>query len=389
LTEVLAPEDVHHVAEMLYHWRISENSTAGSTEAKPYAGKAGEMAVAAHLQRRKIAAKVSRRGDSTCYRTDFAAADDPGVSILIPFRDHVELTQRCVDAVRASVVNLRYEIILLDNGSETDAAEVFSAGQANLDDTRVIRIAEKFNYSRINNIGVKAAKYPYLLFLNNDVLVNDNSWLRILLNEIVSDPKAAAVGAKLLYPDGCVQHAGVVLGVGGVGDHAFRGLNGNAPGYMVQAICAREVSAVTAACMLVRRNTFEEVGGFDEAELGVAFNDIDLCLKFREAGYKIIFNPDAVAEHYESMSRGDDFDHEKLGRFMRENAAMTERWQHRLPHDPFYNRHFARDGGIYRDLRVLEVGEEDAVVALAAPLGGLKPTLRDMGRVDAAIPGPN
>jgi GT2 family glycosyltransferase len=358
LTEHLAPGEIHHVAEMLYHWRISENSAAGSMLAKPLAGRAGARAVAAHLRRRKLAAKVSRRGNSTFYRTDFDLTDDPGVSILIPFRDHVELTQKCVEAVRRSVRNVRHEIILLDNWSETPAAEAFCVAQANIEATRVIRIAEPFNYARINNIGVRAANYPYLLFLNNDVFVQDNSWLRILLNEALADPKTGAVGAKLLYPDGGVQHAGVVLGIGGVGDHAFRGLPAQAPGYMGHAITAREVSAVTAACVLVRRQAFDAVGGFDEAELGIAFNDIDLCLKLRTAGHRIIFNPDAVAEHHESMSRGDDFNTEKLARFMRENAVMTERWRHLLPHDPFYNRHFARDGGIYRDLRVLEPADE-------------------------------
>jgi GT2 family glycosyltransferase len=358
LTEHLAPAEIHHVPEMLYHWRISEVSTAGYGQAKPYAGLAGRQAVASHLQRRNIAAKVFIRGDSTCYRTEFGAADDPGVSILIPFRDQVELTRKCVEAVRDSVRDMRTELILLDNWSSSAAAEVFCVAQSRLPDTSVIRIAEPFNYARINNIGVKAAKFPYLLFLNNDVLVHDSAWLRVMLNEALADANVGAVGAKLLYPNGGVQHAGVVLGIGGVADHAFRGLAANAPGYMAHAITAREVAAVTAACMLVRREIFDLVGGFDEAELGIAFNDIDLCLKFRQAGYKIAFNPDAIAEHHESMSRGDDLDHQKLGRFMRENAVMLERWRDALPEDPFYNRHFCRDGGIYRDLRVLEPADE-------------------------------
>jgi GT2 family glycosyltransferase len=358
LTERLAPEEIHHVPEMLYHWRISEISTAGYGQAKPYAALAGKRAVATHLRRREIAAEVFIRGDLTCYRTEFGAGDDSGVSILIPFRNQIELTRKCVAAVRASVGDLRCEIILLDNWSSSAAAEVFCLEQSRLADTSILRVAEPFNYSRINNIGAKAAKFPYLLFLNNDVLVQGSAWLQILLNEVLADAKVGAAGAKLLYPNGSVQHAGVVLGIGGVADHAFRGLAAKAPGYMAHAITAREVAAVTAACMLVRRQAFEDVGGFDEAELGIAFNDIDLCLKFRQAGYKIIFNPDVVAEHHESMSRGDDLSHEKLGRFMRENAVMMERWKEMLPDDPFYNRHFSRDGGIYRDLRVLEPADE-------------------------------
>jgi len=364
LTERLQPGEIHHVAEMLYHWRISAGSTAGNTQAKPYASLAGERAVASHLRRRNIGAKVSRRRGLTCYRTHFSTNEDPGVSILIPFRNQIASTEKCVSAIREAAAELRHEIILLDNWSEGAAAEAFCAAQANAGATKIMRIAEPFNYARINNIGVRAARYPYLLFLNNDVFVQGKSWLRILLNEALTDPNTGAVGAKLLYPNGGVQHAGVVLGVGGVADHAFRGLNGNAAGYTALAITAREVSAVTAACMLVRSKAFEAVGGFDEAELGVAFNDIDLCLKLRAAGYRIIFNPDAVAEHFESMSRGDDLDDEKLGRFMRENAVMTERWGQMLSRDPFYNRHFARDGGIYRDLRVLQPEEEGSAAFL-------------------------
>jgi GT2 family glycosyltransferase len=198
--------------------------------------------------------------------------------------------------------------------------------------------------------------------MNNDVIVDDPDWLRTMLNEALADPQVGAVGAKLLYPNGTVQHAGVVLGVGGVADHAFRGLAGTAPGYIAHAIAAREVAAVTAACMLVRRGAFEAAKGFDEAELGVAFNDVDLCIKIREAGYRILFTPDVVCEHRESMSRGDDLDEDKLSRFMRENEAMRLRWANLLPVDPFYNRHFTRDGGLYRDLRRLDPQDEQKII---------------------------
>ena len=358
LTEHLPGSAIHHVPEILYHWRISANSTAASGSAKPKAAKAGALAVSEHLARRKRNAKVTRRGNYTCYRVAFPAAADTGVSILIPFRDQIEMTRNCVNAIRAETRGVEYEILLLDNWSCTEAAEAFCTEQANLADTRVIRIAENFNYSRINNLGANTARHPFLLFLNNDVLVQGSDWLQILLSEALADPKTAAVGAKLLYPNGTVQHAGVVLGVGGVAEHAFRGLAGNAPGYIAHAIAAREVAAVTAACMLVRRAAFTEIGGFDETELGIAFNDIDLCIRLRNAGYSIVFTPDCVAEHHESFSRGDDFGEEKLGRFMRENHVMLQRWKHLLDQDPFYNRHFARDGGVYRDLRVLEPADE-------------------------------
>jgi GT2 family glycosyltransferase len=219
--------------------------------------------------------------------------------------------------------------------------------------TRVVRIVEPFNFSRINNIGVKAARHEFLLFLNNDVIVSEPNWLRTMLDECLVNDRVGAVGAKLLYPDGTVQHAGVVLGVGGVADHAFRAIPGQAPGYVMRAMAAQEISAVTAACMLVRRRAFDAVGGFDEAELTVAFNDVDLCVKLTQAGWQIIFVPDAVAEHRESTSRGDDFEDTKIARFMFENEVMRQRHAAVLPVDPFYNRHFSREGGVYRELRLL------------------------------------
>jgi GT2 family glycosyltransferase len=385
LTETLHAHEIHHVPEILYHWRISQTSTAGSASAKPKAAMAGEAAVGAHLKRRQIPAKVARRGDLTCYRTRFEFKDDPGVSILIPFRDHIEMTRQCVQAIRAHTQGARYEIILLDNWSQSLEAERFCIEQANLAETRVLRIAEPFNYSRINNLGAKAARHPYLLLLNNDVFVSDPGWLRILLNEALAAPDIGAVGAKLLYPNGTVQHAGVVLGVGGIAEHAFRGIAGDAPGYLARAISAAEVGAVTAACLLARREAFERIGGFDEAELSVAFNDVDLCIRLRQAGYRILFTPDCVAEHRESLSRGDDFDEDKLSRFMLENEVMQQRWQHVLPFDPFYNRNFSRDGGIHRDLRLLDPEDEIPVARMkpvphpVAPVrqARVKPPLRE------------
>ncbi len=362
LSEMLAPGQIHHVPEILYHWRKTASSTAAAgTGAKPKAALAGAQAVAAHLERRGLPAKVTARGNLTCYKVDWkfpaAQVKKSGVSILIPYRDHVEMTLECVEAIRKYTKGVNYEIILLDNWSTTPEAARFAAAQANIEGTRVLRIAEPFNYSRINNIGVREAAHDFLLFLNNDVFVDEAGWLRCMLDEALADETVGAVGAKLLYTDGTVQHAGVVLGVGGVADHAFRGIGGEAPGYMAHAIAAQEVSAVTAACMLVRKSAFEAVGGFDERELSVAFNDVDLCVKLRQADLKIIFMPDAVAEHRESVSRGDDFDHAKLARFMFENEVMRQRYETLLPKDPYYNLNFSRESGVYRELRLLRPGE--------------------------------
>ncbi len=358
LCEILRPEEIHHVAEVLYHWRKSGGSTAAAgSGAKPKAAVAGAAAVAAHLARRGLPARVEGRGGLTCYRTGWeisaAQRKKAGVSILIPFRDHVEMTLECVTAIRRHTKGVPFEIILLDNWSTSPEAEKFAAEQANLPQTKVLRIAEPFNYSRINNIGARAAVHGFLLLLNNDVFVSDDTWLQVMLDECLADAQVGAVGAKLLYPGGAVQHAGVVLGVGGVADHAFRGIPGDAPGYVMHAMAAQEISAVTGACMLVRREAFEAVGGLDERDLTIAFNDIDLCVKLTQGGWKIIFMPDAVAEHRESMSRGDDLDPVKIARFMYENEVMRQRYPAQLPFDPYYSRHFSREGGVYRELRVL------------------------------------
>jgi GT2 family glycosyltransferase len=149
-----------------------------------------------------------------------------------------------------------------------------------------------------------------------------------------------------------------VLGVGGVADHAFRGIPGQAPGYVMRAMVAQQISAVTAACMLVRRSAFNAVGGFDERELTVAFNDVDLCVKLTETGWQVVYTPDAMSEHRESISRGDDFDESKIARFMLENEVMRQRYARVLPSDPFYNRHFSRESGVYRELRLLGPTDE-------------------------------
>jgi O-antigen biosynthesis protein len=309
LSEVLKSEQIHHVPEVLYHWRKSARSTAaGGSAAKPQAARAGEAAVLAHLKRRNLKAEIIGRGGLTCYQVTWKppamAKKKARVSILIPFRDRVEMTSECVSEIRGHTDDVEYEIILLDNWSTSPEAEVFVTAQANFPEAKVIRIVEPLNYSRINNIGAQAARHEFLLLINNDVIVHDPSWLRRMLDECLVNQRVGAVGAKLLYPTGTVQHAGVVLGVGGVADHAFRGIGGRAPGYVMRAMAAQEISAVTAACMLVRRSAFEAVGGFDEAELTVAFNDVDLCIKLTKAAWQIIYMPDAVAVHRESTSRG-------------------------------------------------------------------------------------
>jgi GT2 family glycosyltransferase len=350
LAEITPPEQIHHVPEILYHWRKTPTSTAASGASKSYAVAAGIKAISDHLTRKGLAAEVSSPLGITCYDIHWQLKAEPKVSIIIPYREQIALTRSCVEAIKAVTEYKNYEIILIDNWSTSDEAFAFVDEVEKMENLRVLRIAETFNYSKLNNAAAKESSGEFLLFLNNDVLVKQGSWLTQLVGEALADPGIAAVGAKLLYPTGLVQHGGVILGGGGVADHAYRGLSADDPGYMARAICAQDLSAVTAACMLCKRPVFDEVGGFDEKDLQVAFNDVDLCLKIGAAGYRIVWTAAVIAYHYESLSRGNDFKPEHQVRFFHENAVMEERWGALIAADPHYHRLFSRRGSLFHDL---------------------------------------
>jgi GT2 family glycosyltransferase len=356
--EVLEPPEICHVPEILYHWRKSAGSTALSAEAKPRAAQAGVAAVEAHLQRRGVTADVTALPGMTAYRVLYRHEEQPAVTIVIPFKDQVEATTRCLRAILSLTAYRNYRVLLVDNWSESAAARDFAADVSNVAQVRVLRVAEPFNFSRLNNLAARETDAPYLMFMNNDLFVTDRSWLRVLVGEALAGDRVGAVGGKFVYPDNMVQHGGVVLGVGGVGEHAHRGLAREAPGYMARALLAQELSAVTAAGMLCDARAFREVGGFDEADLAVAFNDVDLCLKLRRAGWRVIWTPDFVAEHHESISRGDDNSPAQRRRFYHENQTMHERWGAVLRADPFYSPNFSRRSGIFRVLSAEREGRE-------------------------------
>ena len=350
LAEITPDRQIHHVPDVLYHWRKTPTSTAASGKSKSYAVQAGIKAVSEHLERRGVAARVTSPFDATFYAVEWIVAKAPKVTIIIPFREHIDLTRACVQAILEVTAYPNFEIVLVDNWSISAEAEAFSAGIAEIPGVRTIRVERAFNYSELNNIAVAATTGEMLLFLNNDVFVRQANWLEQMVGEVCADPAIAIVGVKLLYPNNLVQHAGVVLGVGGVADHCYRGLQAHEPGYMARAICAQDMSAVTAACMLCRRTVFDEVGGFDAAHLHVAFNDVDLCLKVGEAGYRVVWTPQVWAEHRESLSRGSDFKPEHQARFFAENQFMEHRWSAVLAHDRHYSRFFSKRSGLFRDL---------------------------------------
>ena len=350
LTRALPPAAVHHVPEIIYHWRKSATSTAGSQGSKPYVVEAGRKAVLADLAARGLKASVRPFRDTTIYALDWSFADEPSVCVIIPFKDQAQVTRACIQHLLANTDYGNFRIVLVDNWSVQVETKLLLDEACQNEKVSVLRVEEPFNYSRLNNLAVAGTDAEFVLFLNNDVYVQQPDWLRRLVAEAQADPKVAAVGAKLLYPNGTVQHAGVVLGVGGVADHAFRGLDRDDPGYFARAICAQNISAVTAACMLCRSAAFREVGGFDEAKLRVAFNDVDLCLKLGRAGWRLVYAADVVADHHESISRGSDFSPANLDRFYDENQTMMDRWGHVIRNDPFYNPNWSQESDMFAKL---------------------------------------
>ncbi len=351
ISETIPHAKIHHVAEMLYHWRKTPNSTASDISNKGYAVQAGVNAVTDHLTRVGRDAKVAAINNLTIYGVEFKPVGRPPVAIVIPFKDEIDTTRNCVDTILETTSYGNYEIVLVDNWSTTLEARDFRDDVDAMPRVRVIVVEEDFNYSRLNNLAVASTDAEFIVLMNNDVFVTEPKWLERMLGEM-SDPAVAAVGAKLLYPSGGVQHAGVLVGVHGVAAHMHAGIPADDYGFIGRARLSQEFTAVTAAMMLVRRRVFDEVGGFDEEKLKVAYNDVDLCLKIRDAGYKIVWNAETVAEHHESLSRGSDLRPEQEARFFVEQQVMVERWgQNSLfRNDPVYSPWLTRDDRPFFDL---------------------------------------
>jgi GT2 family glycosyltransferase len=265
----------------------------------------------------------------------------PRVSLIIPTRDGADVLATCIRSIRSLTGYPDYEIIIVDNGSVQDATKRLFAEFAADPAIKILSRPEPFNFSRLNNAAAGEATGSILALINNDIEVTDESWLGEMV-ALAVEPKTGCVGAKLLYPDGRLQHAGVVIGLGGVAGHAHRFARGDDPGYLGRLRAVHEVSAVTAACLVIRRAVFDAVGGLDEG-LTVAFNDVDFCLKVRAAGYLNLWTPFAELIHHESISRGRDLTPAKAKRFADEYATMQRRWGAQLLNDPYYSPHLTYD----------------------------------------------
>ena len=333
--EEIQPKQIEHLPWVLYHWRAGDQSTASNAMAKPYAQEAARRAVQEHLQRRGIAGDVVP-SHGVYLQTKYALpSEQPRVSIIIPTRDQASTLKECFYSIFEKTDYPNYEIIVLDNESHDAGTLEFLDTLRKQARVRVERIEGAFNYSRLNNRGVELAQGSFVALVNNDVEVINGDWLSEMVSRAVR-PEVAMVGARLWYPNGTIQHGGVILGAGGVAGHAHVGLRRDDPGYFARAHLAQNVSAVTTACALVRREVYLQLGGFDE-NLAVTFNDIDFCLRLRAAGYQIIWTPYAELIHHESASRGFDDSAPKQVRFLAEVDYMKSKWGHILQRDPFYN----------------------------------------------------
>ncbi len=332
---------VVHIPRVLYHWRAMPGSTAVSMDEKQYCVDAARRAVSAHL------VQVGRDGtvEPVAEAPGFhrvrhrLPVDHPLVSIVICTRDHGHLLKTAVDSIMSRTTYPRYDITIVDNGSCDIATLRTLTDLAQRSPITVIRDDSPFNYSKLNNAAVGRTHGEVVCLLNDDIEVVSPDWLEEMVSLAIL-PDVGAVGARLWYPDGTLQHGGVIIGIGGVANHAHPRLPKGHGGYVGRAVLHQELSAVTGACLVVRRKAFDEVGGLEE-RLAVAFNDVDFCLRLRAAGYRNIWTPYAELVHHESVSRGADDSPEKLARFHGEVRFMHERWNHVLDHDPYYSPHLS------------------------------------------------
>ena len=336
LSSNMHPECVRHIAKVLYSHRVrppEENTGVRH--------RTGLDALKDHLS---PCGAVVAAGNMPCvYRVSHPLpAQPPLVTLIVPTRDKVEILRKCISSIQQKTVYANWEMIVVDNGS-TDPATHYYLRELELDRRiRVVTRDQPFNYSALNNFAAGVARGDVLGLLNNDLEIVSPEWLTEMVSHAIR-PEIGAVGAKLLYPGGMVQHAGVVLGIGGVAGHVHRYLPGDDSGYCHRASVTQNLSAVTGACLLVRKAVYWEVGGLNETHLAVAFNDIDFCLKLRDAGYRNLYTPHALLIHHESISRGRDDTEEKSRIFKQEYAHMQNFWKDKLQDDPAYNKNLTLD----------------------------------------------
>ena len=351
-----------HVPQVLYYWRVHAGSTSGGADAKPYVAAAAKKALADHLARTGRTGTVEDGLFPSTYRVKWEIVGEPKVSILIHNKDHTDDLEKCLQSIWKKTTWEHYEVLVIENNS-TDPATFayYEQAKRRYNGLRVVTYPKTgFNFSAINNFGRSCADGDYLLLLNNDVEVRSGDWLTELLRQCAHPGGAAVCGAMLYYPDETLQHAGVVTGLGGYAGHSHKYKKKGGSGYMFRAATVQDFSAVTGACLLVKASVYDAVGGLDE-QFAVAFNDVDFCLRVRDAGYRIVWTPYAELTHYESKSRGgDEKDPAKAARFAAEQQRLyTVHGKANILDDPYYNPNLTRDREDFSesgDLRGLKAG---------------------------------
>ena len=352
-----------HLPQVLYYWRVHAGSTSGGTQAKPYVAAAAKKAIADHLARTGQKGQVTDGLFPSTYRVLWEVEGEPRVSVLIPSKDHTDDLEQCLHSLYARTLWENYEVIVIENNSDQpETFAYYKEAQRRYEGLRVVQYPGKgFNFSAINNFGRKYATGQYLLLLNNDVEITDGEWMTELVRQCARPQGGAVCGAMLYYPDDTIQHAGVITGLGGYAGHSHKYKKRGGSGYMFRAATVQDLSAVTGACLLVKTSVWDQVKGLDE-RFAVAFNDVDFCLRVRDAGYRIIWTPYAWLYHHESKSRGsDEKDPIKERRFAAEQQRLYD--QHgrdNILNDPYYNpslTHDREDFSESADLKALQSGQ--------------------------------
>ena len=387
MSEIAKPENITHIPKILYHWRVHSESTAKlNSNAKNYAFEAGKKAIEDHLKRVGLDGTVTEGCIEGIYRVDYKVIGNPKVSIVIPNKDGKDILKVCVDSVLEKTTYSNYEIIVVENNSTSEeiyeyykeiiklekvrvvnyntGKEIKEESESNLEFTNKNRREVKpgFNYSAIINYGVKFAEGEYSIQLNNDTELMTPNWLELMVG-FCQREDVGAVGVKLYFPDETIQHAGIIVGIGGIAGNRFKSIPKDGHGYFAKESMIENLSAVTGACLMTKTKIYEEVDWMDET-LAVAFNDVDFCLKIREKGYLVVFNPFVEFWHFESKSRGQEDSPEKIKRFQGEICRFEQKWGEILDSgDPYYNVNLSLDTEVYhmKNIKVNYYGEEEII----------------------------
>ncbi len=337
VADQISPEEIVHIDKILYHWRAIEGSTAFDPEEKSYTSEAGLNALIDYFLHRGESAAVEMGMLPNTYKVVYPLSDEPLVSLIVPTRDGYDILSLCIESIIAKTIYKNYEVIIVDNQTtDPKTLAYFDQITGEHQNIRIVEYDEAFNYAAINNFGVEHARGELIGLINNDVEVISDHWLTEMVQHAIR-PEIGAVGAKLYYDNDTIQHAGVILGVGGVAGHSHKHFPRSSHGYFSRLKITQNLSAVTSACLLIRKSIYEEVEGMNEEYLKVAFNDVDFCIKVHTLGYRNLWTPYVELYHHESVSRGAEDNEIKKARFGREIQYMKKRWGRVLQSDPHYN----------------------------------------------------